>query len=72
MLKAATVRSWCNEVSSDIGRHGEAARQYDLWLTRPEEYKKNSEMPKEARGRYALAALAAWVRSVFPQSKKVT
>jgi hypothetical protein len=71
VVKAGTVRNWCNEVSSDVGRHGEAARQYDLWISRPEEHKKNSEMSKEARGRHALAVLAKWVRSVFPQRKKL-
>jgi hypothetical protein len=29
VVKASTVRSRCNEVSSDVGRHGEAAQQYD-------------------------------------------
>ena len=37
VVKASTVRSWCNEVSSDVGRHGEAARQYDCWITKPDE-----------------------------------
>ena len=46
-------------------------RQHDLWILRPEEHQKNSKMPKEARGRYALAALADWVQSVFPQPKKL-
>jgi hypothetical protein len=72
VVKAGTVRNWCNEVSSDIGRHGEAARQYDHWITRRQEHEKDSEMPKDARARYALAALTAWVQSVFPQSRKVT
>jgi hypothetical protein len=75
VLKAGTVRSWCNEVSSDVGRHGEAARQYDLWIKKYDlwikEPKKNSEKSKKARGRHWLAVLAKWVRSVFPQRKKL-
>jgi hypothetical protein len=71
VVKAVTVRNWCNEVSSDVGRHSEAARQYDLWISRPEEHEKNSEMSKEARGRHALAVLAQWVQSVFPSEKKL-
>ena len=54
VVRASTVRNWYNEVSSDVGRHGEAARQYDYWITRPEEHEKNSDMSKGAR-RYALA-----------------
>ena len=71
VVKASTIRNWCNEVSSDVWRHGEAARQYDCWVTRPQEHDKNLEMPKEARARYPLATLAAWVQSVFPQSRKL-
>ncbi len=71
-VKAGTVRNWCNEVSSDIGRHGEAARQYDYWITRPQEHEKNSEMPKDAKSALRTSSSHSLGPISIPPAEKVT
>jgi hypothetical protein len=58
-----TVRNWCDEVASDVGRHGTAALMYDQMFT-DEEQKRFSELPKEEAKRLALASLAGFVRAM--------
>jgi hypothetical protein len=41
-ITARTIRGWCEEVSVDVGRHGEAAQTYDLLI------KEGVALPKQA------------------------
>jgi hypothetical protein len=69
-VTATTVRNWCDEVSSDVGRHGAAAQAFDSMFARPEEQQRFSELPSpQARG-YALDTLRGWVQAIFPELRK--
>jgi hypothetical protein len=70
-VTATTVRNWCNEVSSDVGRRGMAALMYDDKLA-PEEQERFSSLPKGQARKFALQCLATWVRSLFPEPPKAT
>jgi hypothetical protein len=35
IITRRTIRSWCEEVSADVGRHGEAAQTYDPLINDP-------------------------------------
>jgi hypothetical protein len=70
-VTASTVRNWCNEVSSDVGRRGTAAMMYDDALA-PEERERFSSLPKDRKRRFALESLAALVRATFPELQKTT
>jgi hypothetical protein len=61
-VAADTVRSWCDEVASDIGRHGLAARLYDLSLSKTEDSDSTSSRDK-VRSR-VLADLSHNVREL--------
>jgi len=71
-VTSATVRNWCHEVSTDVGRHGTSAQMHDSMFERPEEQQRFSEMPIEEAKRNALNTLAGWVKSVFPKPQKTT
>jgi hypothetical protein len=59
-----TVRNWCNEVSSDVGRHSTAARMYDFQRQRFD------AQPKEVASDFALSSLTEWVLLNLPALKK--
>lgn len=59
-----TVRNWCNEVSSDVGRHSTAARMYDFQRQRFD------AQPKETASDLALSSLTQWVLLNLPALKK--
>ena len=63
-----TVRNWCDEVASDVGRHGTAALMRADNFT-DEEQKKFSALSKVDAKRFALASLAGFVRD-FPNLQK--
>jgi len=67
-VTATTVRNWCDEVSSDIGRHGVAAMMYDKKLA---SNKRDSELLKD-QVEQSLLKLRAWVLSLFPELQKPT
>jgi hypothetical protein len=66
-----TVRNWCNEVSSDFGRHGTAARMHDSMLVEFER-QRFASLPKEMAADFALNSLISWVRTNFPPFEKST
>lgn len=70
-VTAATVRNWCDEVASDVGRHGPAAQFFDSMFA-PEEQRRLSELPKERAKSFVLKSLVGWVQSVFPELRKST
>jgi hypothetical protein len=63
-VTANTVRNWCDEVSSDVGRRGTAALMHDQMI-KPREVQRFSAMPKDQARSEALAELAWWVQSVL-------
>jgi hypothetical protein len=71
-VTANTVRHWCDEVSSDVGRHGTAARAYDYFISDPEEQEWLSALPKDRARQFVLQSLADWVRALFPNRKKAS
>jgi hypothetical protein len=68
-VTATTVRNWCDEVASDVGRHSTAAICYDQMFD-PAEEERFRALPKDRAKRFAQASLEAWVRKVFPVSEK--
>jgi hypothetical protein len=48
-ITARTIRAWCEEVSADVGRHGEAAQTYDGLINDPKGSLTEGSPPKEAR-----------------------
>ena len=66
-----TVRNWCGEVASDVGRHGTAALMCADNFT-DEEQKRFSALSKVDAKRFALASLAGFVRDVFPDLQELT
>jgi hypothetical protein len=71
-ITGTTVRNWCNEVSTDVGRHGTSAEIYDSMFARLEEQQRFEAMSEGEAKRYALGCLAAWVQAMFPELKKPT
>jgi len=67
-ITATTVRNWCDEVSSDFGRHGIAAMMYDKKLA-SNKAEGLSELPKD-QVEQSLLKLRAWVLSLFPELLK--
>jgi hypothetical protein len=59
-----TVRNWCDDVSSDVGRHGTAARMHDF------ERQRFDAEPKETVSDLALSSLTKWVLLHLPALKK--
>jgi hypothetical protein len=67
-VTAATVRNWCNEVSSDVSRKGTAAQVCDTMFTDAEDKRFLTLSNADAR-RYALGSLSDWVQSMFLELK---
>ena len=70
-VTSRTVRNWCGEVASDVGRHGTAALMCADNFT-DEEQKRFSALSKVDAKRFALASLAGFVRDVFPDLQEST
>lgn len=68
-ITATTVRNWCNEVYTDVGRHGPAALMYYSMFT-PQNQERLDAMSRDAARRFARASLAAYAQSMFPVRKK--
>ena len=62
---ARTIRGWCEEVSADVGRHGEGAQAYDELINDPKGSTTNDLLPKQAQTVLLdrLAALAKKIRA---------
>jgi len=65
-ITARTIRGWCEEVSADVGRNGEAAQTYDLLIKDPRGSATNGLRPKQART-VLLGRLAAVARKIRAQ-----
>jgi len=52
-----TVRSWCEEVAADVGRHGEAARSFD-------QLERESALPPDVEAAYAANARSHYLASL--------
>jgi hypothetical protein len=63
-VTATTVRHWCDEVASDVGRRGTAAMMYDSMFTDIEN-NRFSELPPDQAQLYALGSLGAWVQEMI-------
>jgi hypothetical protein len=61
-----TVRHWCDDVASDVGRHGMAAVKYDTMFTHSEREKFLLLPNDHAKRYYALEKLAAYVQALLP------
>ena len=68
-MTATTVRNWCDEVSSDVGRRGSSALMYDQAFTE-EEQKKIAALSQDDARRFALELLSRFVEVVFPELQK--
>jgi hypothetical protein len=60
-----TVRHWCDEVATDVGRHGTAANVYDSMFT-PAEVDRFSALPLDQARSRALGSLADFVQAISP------
>lgn len=71
-VTTATVRNWCNEVSSDVGRKGTAATMYDKILAEDERrrFRTLSEADAVAARRLSVVSLSRWVETHFPPRKR--
>jgi hypothetical protein len=48
-LTERTIRGWCEEVNTDVGRQGEASQTYDLLIFDPRGNATNDLLPAQAR-----------------------
>jgi hypothetical protein len=64
-ITADTVRHWCDDVDSDVGRLGTAAIMYDMMFT-AEERKRFDALPRAKAQSFALASLRHYVQQIFP------
>ena len=60
-----TVRTWCEEVASDVGRHGTAAEVYESMFTSAE-VDRFSALPVDQARSHALNSFADFVQAIFP------
>jgi hypothetical protein len=68
-ITARTVRTWCEEVAADVGRHGTAAIVYDGMFT-DDERRRFSGLPSDQRrSALALNSLAGFVRAHYLSTK---
>ncbi len=65
-ITANTVRHWCDDVDSDVGRLGTAAIMYDMVFTN-DENKRFSALPRAEARRFALGSLRHYVQEMFPE-----
>jgi len=68
-VTAGTVRNWCNECSSDVGRRGAAAIMYDRTLAEPERQRFRALSRADARN-LSDESLSGWVETHFPRRKR--
>jgi hypothetical protein len=61
-----TVRHWCDDVASDIGRRGTAAIMYDMMFT-DEENRRFRALPPARAKNFALDSLRRYVQQIFPE-----
>jgi hypothetical protein len=64
-ITADTVRHWCDDVDSDVGRLGTAAIMYDMMFT-DVEIKRFQTLPSAKAQPFALASLRHYVQQIFP------
>ena len=64
-ITANTVRHWCDDVASDVSRHGTAAIMYDSMFT-DEENKRFHALPPAKAQPFALTSLRHYVQQIFP------
>jgi hypothetical protein len=64
-VTANTVRHWCDDVDSDVGRLGTAAVMYDNMFT-PEENTRFHALPPAKAHLFALDSLRRYVQVIFP------
>jgi hypothetical protein len=62
-----TVRTWCEEVASDVGRHGTAAKVYESMFTSAE-VDRFSALPVDQARSHAISSLAGFVQAIFPEA----
>jgi hypothetical protein len=62
-----TVRTWCEEVARDVGRHGTAAQMYDSMFTSAE-VDRFSALPVEQARSHAISTLVGFVQAIFPEA----
>jgi hypothetical protein len=62
-----TVRHWCEEVATDVGRRGTAAIMYHSMFTSAE-VDKFSALPVDQARSHALDSLAGFVQAIFPEA----
>jgi hypothetical protein len=70
-LTATTVKNWCVEVASDIGRKHTPALMYHSMFARPEEQVRVALMQKDQARKCALAELEQWVQLVLRPQKTI-
>ena len=70
-ITADTVRHWCDDVDSDVGRRGTAAIMYDLMFT-AEENEKFQALPFAEARLFTLASLRRNVQEMFPELRTTT
>jgi hypothetical protein len=63
-----TVRHWCDEVASDVGRHETAARAHDSMFG-IEENKKFASLKNAEAHSSAIASLGHYVQEIFPEPR---
>ena len=64
-----TVRTWCEKVDEDVGRHGAAAIVYDTMFTNEERQRFSDLQSDKAKRALALNSLAGFVRAHFPSAR---
>jgi hypothetical protein len=67
-ISANTVRHWCDDVASDVGRGGIAAITYDSMFTDKENERLHALLPANAQS-FALASLRQYVQQIFPRRR---
>jgi hypothetical protein len=71
VITAHTVRHWCDDVASDVGRLGAAAMMYDL-MFKDEENRKFQALPLAKAKRMAITSLQRYVYEIFPELRAPT
>ena len=70
-ITANTVRHWCDEVASDVGRRGAAAIMYDMIFSEDENKRFHARSPADAQA-FAFASLLRYVELIFPALRATT
>jgi hypothetical protein len=64
-ITANTIRHWCDDVESDLGRRGTAAMTYDMMFSEEENKRFHSLSAADARA-FAFASLRRYIELIFP------